>query len=273
MKVSFIIKKSAKRYDTESQATIYLRFREGRKLDSVTPTELTINPNLWDDKNECVKSKIVCDEELRTKINEELRNIRTFIDKLYLQDKEIIDKTWLKTTVDKYYHPEKYYTPEELGIKPTFCELFDQFLEEHPLSEVRKKNFRVIKRAIMRYELYIRKKKRNTKDFTLDIDTIDSDTLKDMWNFFRDEYQYQSRYPDIYVKVPEKRNPQARSKNTLIDWFSRIRTFCLWCYDNKHTTNRPFDQFPIDECTYGTPYYITLEERDQILNTDFSEHP
>src|SRR5574344_123475 len=273
MKVSFIIKKSAKRYDTESQATIYLRFREGRKLDSVTPTELTIEANLWDDKNECVKSKIVCDEELRTKINEELRNIRTFIDKLYLQDKEIIDKTWLKTTVDKYYHPEKYYTPEELGIKPTFCELFDQFLEEHPLSEVRKKNFRVIKRAIMRYELYIRKKKRNTKDFTLDIDTIDSDTLKDMWNFFRDEYQYQSRYPDIYVKVPEKRNPQARSKNTLIDWFSRIRTFCLWCYDNKHTTNRPFDQFPIDECTYGTPYYITLEERDQILNTDFSEHP
>ena len=50
MKVTFIIKKSAKRYDTESTATIYIRLRNGRQLDSVAPTQLSINPNLWDDK-------------------------------------------------------------------------------------------------------------------------------------------------------------------------------------------------------------------------------
>jgi hypothetical protein len=66
MKVTFIIKKSAKRYDTESTATIYLRLRDGRRLDSVAQTELTINPNLWDEKNECVKSKAICDPKLRT---------------------------------------------------------------------------------------------------------------------------------------------------------------------------------------------------------------
>ena len=38
MKVTFIIKKAAKRYDTESMATIYVRFRNGRQLDSVAPT-------------------------------------------------------------------------------------------------------------------------------------------------------------------------------------------------------------------------------------------
>lgn len=47
MKVTFIIKKAAKRYDTESMATIYVRFRNGRQLDSVAPTQLAINPNLW----------------------------------------------------------------------------------------------------------------------------------------------------------------------------------------------------------------------------------
>ena len=57
MKVTFIIKKAAKRYDTESTATIYVRFRNGRQLDSVAPTQLSINPNLWDDKGECVKTK------------------------------------------------------------------------------------------------------------------------------------------------------------------------------------------------------------------------
>ena len=63
MKVTFIIKKTAKRHDTESIATIYLRFRDGRRLDSVAQTQLSINPNLWDEKGECVRNKAICNEE------------------------------------------------------------------------------------------------------------------------------------------------------------------------------------------------------------------
>ena len=37
--------------------------------------------------------------------------------------------------------------------------------------------------------------------------------------------------------------------------------------------NRPFDKFPIEECTYGTPHYITLEEKDRIINADLSATP
>ena len=102
---------------------------------------------------------------------------------------------------------------------------------------------------------------------------VTPDTLRDMWDFFQNEYQYYELYPSIYEAIPEKRTPQPRSKNTLIDCFSRIRTFFLWCFDNKRTTNRPFDKFPIEECTYGTPYYITLEERDRIFNADLSATP
>ena len=148
MKVTFIIKKAAKRYDTESTATIYIRLRNGRQLDSVAPTQLSINPNLWDEKAECVKTKAVCNEDLRTGINEEIRKLKTYVEKSFHTEKESVDKEWLKLTLDRYYHPEKYFTPEEIVIKPTFGELFDSFLEKHPLSEVRKKNFRVVKRAL-----------------------------------------------------------------------------------------------------------------------------
>ena len=163
MKVTFIIKKAAKRYDTESTATIYIRLRNGRQLDSVAPTQLSINPNLWDDKAECVKTKAVCNEDLRTGINEEIRKLKTYVEKSFHTEKESVDKEWLKLTLDRYYHPEKYFTPEEIVIKPTFGELFDSFLEKHPLSEVRKKNFRVVKRALLRYELYVRETKRGQK--------------------------------------------------------------------------------------------------------------
>ena len=210
---------------------------------------------------------------MRTHINEEIRHLKTYIEKVYQQEKETINKEWLKITLDKFYHPEKYFMPEQVVIKPTTGELFDEFLNKHPLSEVRKKNFRVVKRALLRYELYVRETKRGQKDFVLDVDLVTPDTLRDMWDFFQNEYQYYELYPSIYETIPEKRTPQPRSKNTLIDCFSRIRTFFLWCFDNKHTTNRPFDKFPIEECTYGTPYYITLEERDRIFNADLSATP
>ena len=71
----------------------------------------------------------------------------------------------------------------------------------------------------------------------------------------------------------EKRTPQPRGKNTLIDCFSRIRTFFIWCYNQGKTINRPFDKFPIEECLYGTPIYMTLQERNQLFEADLSMRP
>ena len=100
-----------RRYDTESTATIYLRLRDGRRLDSVAQTALSINPNLWDEKNECVKSKAVCDPKLRSETNEELRKLKGFIEKEYSRDKDNLDKDWLKAALVRYYNPDKF-TPE-----------------------------------------------------------------------------------------------------------------------------------------------------------------
>ena len=255
MKVTLILKKSVTRYDTESQATIYARLRDGRQLDLVAPTRLTINPNLWDDKAEQVKSKVVCDEAMRTR------------------PEETVSKGWLKEALDQYYNPQKYNLEQVSAIKPTLTALFDEFLEKHRLSEVRKKNYRVIKRALQRYELYIRATQMGKEDFTLDVDRVTADTLRDIWNFLENEYRYCAIYPEIYEAIPEARTPQPRGKNTLLDCFSRIRTFFYWCNSHKKSRNRPFDDFPLEECTYGTPYYITIEELHRIYATNLKRHP
>lgn len=77
----------------------------------------------------------------------------------------------------------------------------------------------------MRYELFVRQTRRGMKHFTLDIDSVTKDTLADIWDFMENEYIYAEEYPEIYATIPEKRTPQPRGKNTLIDSFSRIRTF------------------------------------------------
>lgn len=272
MKVTAFIRKSAKKNDTNSLATIYFRLRDGQK-DIKAASELTINPNHWSSEKQGYKDRVaLVSEDKKIYLNNEVQNIINLITQGYDKDS---DSEWLSEVIDRYHHPKKYKTEEELlaESKPSLLELFDTFLEKHKLSEVRKKNFRVIRRALGRYELYVRKTKRGQKDFILDVDLVTPETLRHMWDFFENEYRYCELYPAIYEKIPEKRTPQPRSKNTLIDCFSRIRTFFLWCYDNKYTANRPFDKFPIEECTYGTPYYITLEERDMIMDADLSAHP
>lgn len=272
MKATAFIRKTASKNDTDSVATIYFRLRDGKK-DIKAASELTISPNHWSSEKQGYKDRVaLVSEEKKLALNNEVQNILNLINQNYTPE---ADGEWLSTLIDKYHHPNRYKTKEEIEAenKPLLLELFSEFLVKHKLSEVRKKNFRVIHRALTRYELYVRTTKRGQKDFVLDVDTVTPETLRDMWDFFENEYRYYELYPTIYEAVPEKRTPQPRGKNTLIDCFSRIRTFFLWCFDNKLTTNRPFDKFPIEECKYGTPIYINLEERDKIFNADLSATP
>lgn len=272
MKVSAFIRKSAKKNDNDSLAAIYFRVRDKSK-DLKVVSELVINPNHWSSEKQGYKDRValVSDEE-KIKLNTSIREIISAIHNSYSEES---DSVWLSRLIDEYHHPEKYIPVEEIKeiTKPYFVNLFDEFLLKHKLSEVRKKNFRVVGRAVRRYELFVQTTKRGKKDFYLDIDEVTPDTLRDIWNFLENEYKYVELYPQIYKSIPEKRTPQRRSKNTLLDCFARLRTFFIWCYDNDKTQNKPFEKFPLEESTYGTPYYITLEERDKIFNTDFSATP
>jgi len=73
--------------------------------------------------------------------------------------------------------------------------------------------------------------------------------------------------------VPESRDPKPRGQNTVNGLLTKLRTFIIWSVDNDKTTNNPFRKYSIDECVYGTPYYITIEERNKLYHTDLSKQP
>ena len=51
---------------------------------------------------------------------------------------------------------------------------------------------------------------------------------------------------------------------------TRLKSLFLWFYEEGLTANRPFDGVKIGTAKVGTPYYITIEERNQIANTDLA---
>lgn len=263
MRFSFFIKKKNKRNDFESLGSIYVRLHNGRQIDTSVPSGLYVNPNFWDSKQECVKLSSQCNEKERIRINKELWKLKSFLEEKAREDKDSVDRLWLKNQMAAYSDP----VIAKEG-SPTLDELCAMFLKFHDVSEARKRHFRVVYRTFKRFECFVGILN-NKPQFKLYVDDFTKDTLRELWNFIGNEYRYYELYPEIYEKFPEAKPPCPRSKNTLIDYFNRIRTFFNWCYENGHTTNKPFEQFPVEESLYGTPVYITLQERDLLMNYDF----
>lgn len=47
----------------------------------------------------------------------------------------------------------------------------------------------------------------------------------------------------------------------------------MWAINEGVTANDPFRKYKISQDVYGSPYYITIEERHQIENADLSNYP
>ena len=148
-------------------------------------------------------------------------------------------------------------------------------------SDVWKKNFNVLIRALKRYEMFIKLSDKKRKDFALDIDTMDSDMIEDIESFLRNEHTLLEEYPKIFQKIPASTDtkrrcpkPQPRGNNTICALFNKLKAFFNWLNEKKITSNNPFVGYEgVVSEKYGTPYYINMVERNQIADYNLSDHP
>lgn len=266
--VTAFIRVSTKRKD---KVHVRFRLRDGRSIQLFHKSEIIVAPSDWDSSKQAIKAKVLFNETERANFNKAIADRRNDILTSYnaAQNKEELTSDWLEGEIDKALHPEKYIDPTE--APQTFFEAFNEFLDKRKISDVRKKNFRVVGRALQRYELYRSEMLRGK--FTLELDTITPDTLRDAESFLKQEHIIYEKYPEIYEAVPETRTPQPRGQNTINDIFTKLRTFYLWAIESGKTENNPFKTFSVEECVYGTPYYITIDERNQLYNADISSRP
>lgn len=246
---------------------VYFRLTDGRKVQLFYRSEIEVDPNDWNGKKEELKYKAISTIDQRKKVDETnvaIRARKQLIHSVYEKDKTITSEI-LALKIDQFLHPEKY-TPEQVQeIPKTYFEMFDQFLSQHKVSDGRRAHFRVLRRALQRYELY--------RKIKLDIHTITKEIIRDIEGFLLDEKSVFDEFPEIYKFVPESRRPQVRGINTVSGILSRFRTFCLWLIEEEKTTNNPFKGYSIDGQIYGTPFYLTIKERNDLYKFDLSYCP
>ena len=252
-----------------------------------------VSPKRWGKKNGITIPTIPGEEqEMLLQKKELLKRLTAYIEDEInkVEDKNAIDKIWGEKKVRTFYKPTK--APKER--EKSFFDVIDTYLSSHKLSEQRLKNFKVLTRCLHRFELF--KKKDGSRVFSLTLANLSPELLRQIEDFLTDEKAIFLRYPEIYeqfpysakiaVKTPKRKRPpilddegnevpkgmpKPRGQNTVADLLTRFRAFILWAIDNGYTTNNPFKHFSIGEIVYGTPIYISNEERNKLLETDLSD--
>ncbi len=141
---------------------------------------------------------------------------------------------------------------KEISIGNGFFAAFDSYIEKSNMSQDRKKHVQSALNHWKRFEDF--------KKTQLSFDTITPDTLKE----FEKYLLYKST--KARSRKSEEQVPSPMGKNTVCNIMKMTRAFWNDSRKKNLTSTYPFAGYQIPAEVYGTPIYITKEERDRIYN-------
>lgn len=234
---------------------------------------LYVNPTYWDDLTQGVnipKPRLLTDELIATirelrEVDTKLRELRLFIEDEYIKDTSAPAKNanWLKEVVYVAINGEEEIKDVD------FWGAWELFITTKIVSSQRRKLYTTVRNILQRFE---RVKQRSTRGFAFDLHTFPPILLSEFEKYLYEEDKYATKYPDIFkdVRLCEGRGGVKRGANTVSGRLDIFRTFYKWAVEKELTSNDPFLKFHIKAPVYGTPIYITKEERDALLNHPMS---
>lgn len=232
-----------KRNGIEKNVPLMLHIFFDKKRVSVFSTGFRCDLVQWDDDRQLMKrNQVNKSGQTSTTVNLKLNAIRGTVDTWAAKNPNGIINELLKELRTVAGKKEKVVAVEVVGIYT----LFDTFLKERKLSANRYAHYMVLKRCLERYEAHTK----NPFTFELDLHSFEN-------------------YLTIEHTLIEKLH--ERGINTVIGLMSKLRSFFLWAVANEHTTKNPFTKFKIDEAKYGTPFFLTIAERNHLYKFDFKK--
>ncbi|MGE0021666.1 MAG: tyrosine-type recombinase/integrase [Draconibacterium sp.] len=249
---------------------VKVRFRlsDGRNMQLFHKSEIEVEPDYFDEKNQIIKAKVIYPKDKRTKFDNGVADRKKLIREIYDETPGLTSEL-LDLRIDQKLHPEKYIQEEENKPK-TFFDVYDLFVYSYRGTERMKQHFRSVKRILQRYELF---KQKSTPSFTFTFEVINTELLRDIESFIHIEHTLFVKHPDIYIAVPDSRPPKQRGRNRTNKIFQYLRTVIRWAIEENQTTIKILPKFNIAENIYGTPFYITIEERNNLYSFNLSARP
>ncbi len=243
-------------------------------------TGLLIPVSRWDQKKELLqipRVRVKGLEELVT-LNKQIEDLKAYLISAILTSQTAITKEWLLEEVNGFLNNaengmrcQKVETLSD-GEK-NFEELFKLYVKTQVKTTNRKSQFNTLLGKLQRYSKF------RGPSFELNVHTMTDIDLVKFEEFMRLEHTFFDndgnciKHSNIYKDINLKRKPQQLGTNGIHYSMKRYRSFYKWAVNTKRTKNDPFLIYKLPGCVYGTPFFITTEERNRLYECDFSDRP
>ena len=293
---NIVYKLSTKEDKITGKREIHVRFYHG-KFDVRAKTNLYVQPEYWDAAKQTVKipntrSHTPEKQQLIMKLSAlkaDLESLSNDIREAYIADgggKRDLPTEWLSDFIASRIlaqerivaQMEEEETAEEKDdSQKEFFDTFEHFVSIQKISISRIRHYNVIIRALKRFAIYSAQE--------VSFATLSSDMLRKFSKFLENEHKFvvegkdgkprikDPLYKAAYKSVPECRFPKQRGQNSIIGTMSRLHTFVRWSIKRGYMNRDPYDDYVIGTAIYGTPFYLTKEERNQLYQAKFPDNP
>lgn len=267
MKIT-ITTKDIKSKDKDAPRKAYLCFRlRDKDVDIKVRSDIEVMTDYWDNETLSYRRTKVVSSDEQKKIKELVKSVIDALNESF--DPATSDSTWAKSVIDGCINP---VCNENAGLT-TVISRMEQYLAEHEMSKGSVNAYKPTLKKLYRYEAFKREIE-GKEGFTLYSETIRSEDYLDFRDYVIHEHIYYNDYPEFYEQFNIGTHPPKQPSSTwVIVMMHHLRIVAHWCIRMGYTTNRSCDAFAIPATVHGTPYYLTLEERDRVFNADLSHNP
>lgn len=269
------IKYELSKKDHGGVSEVKLRFSYKRGCVFRLRTDIFVPITSWNkEKGQLVIPRMHTKERVTMSLQQStLDDLRNYLCTASINAKGGENSSYWQNAINVFLNGGPMAEEEEQPLRnETVQEAFDAFIDARATKSERAKQLRVVQRIILRYTLYIKR----------DLELCEWDDshlcalekfLKIEHTFFDESGECLKEWKYLYNAVPEMRPPKVRGGNAIFSIMKRLRTFFNWCVLTGRLSVSPFQKHRLQECTYGTPYYLTLEEMEALYNHDFSSQP
>lgn len=161
----------------------------------------------------------------------------------------------------------EHFHPEKLGCNNRLIDVFDSFLEYQSSKNIKTELYELLKKKLQVFQAYTIKRTKRSEDYLLS--EFDTKEIQRFHTFLINESNL--LFGDPICQKFYKRSIRSNGVNTISITLQRLCTFFKWCVKMDLLLKNPFDKYQIPRGKYGTPYYLTLEERNQIADLKMSD--
>lgn len=159
--------------------------------------------------------------------------------------------------------------PLKLSANITLFQATEEYVKYKGLAPTTTNVYKVVGSKLKCFNDYVKITTRRKSDLML-ID-YDATMIRKLFNYVQNEVDILERFPQLKQHYRRVHQVKGCGRNFIATMANRLSAVFRWSVKRGLLAKSPFNEIELPTESYGTPYYLTLEERNTIADFEITD--